>query len=55
MVMKCFTRPAMPLLGSQKFASDMKVQSAIPQWLGQQPALFFAEVMQKLVHRGVSV
>jgi len=39
------------LLGGHKSVSDMEVQSAIRQWLGQQPASFFcAEGIQKLVH-----
>jgi len=39
------------MLGGQKFASDTKVQSVVRQWLGQQPASFFASGIQKLVHR----
>jgi len=31
------------LLGWQKFARDTKVQAAVRQWLGQQPALFFLQ------------
>ena len=39
------------MLGGQKFASDTDVQSVVRQWLGQQPALFFASGIQKLVER----
>jgi len=39
------------LLDGQKFASDTEVQSVVPQWLGQQPASFFASGIQKLVDR----
>jgi len=39
------------MLGGQKFASDTEVQSAVCQWLGQQPASFFASGIQKLVDR----
>jgi len=31
--------------------SDTEVQSVVWQWLGQQPALFFASGIQKLVDR----
>ena len=31
--------------------SDTEVQSVVWQWLGQQPALFFASGIQKLVGR----
>jgi len=31
--------------------SDTEVQSVVRQWLGQQPALFFASGIQKLVDR----
>jgi len=31
--------------------SDTEVQSVARQWLGQQPALFFASGIQKLVDR----
>jgi len=37
--------------GGQKFASDTEVQSVVRQWLGQQPVLFFASGIQKLVDR----
>ena len=37
--------------GGQKFASDTEVQSVVRQWLGQQPASFFASGIQKLVDR----
>jgi len=37
------------MLGGQKFVSE--VQSIVRQWLGQQPALFFASGIQKLVDR----
>jgi len=39
------------MLGGQKFASDTEVLSVVHQWLGQQPALFFASGIQKLVDR----
>jgi len=39
------------MLGGQKFTSDTKVQSVVRQWLGQQPASFFASGIQKLVDR----
>jgi len=39
------------MLGGQKFASDTDVQSAVRQWLVQQPALFCASGIQKLVER----
>jgi len=39
------------MLGGQKFPSDTKAQSVICQWLGQQPASFFASDIQKVVHR----
>jgi len=39
------------MLGGQKFASDTEMQSVIRQWLGQQPASFFALDIQKLVDR----
>jgi len=38
------------MLGGQKFA-DTEVQSVLRQWLGQQPASFFASGIQKLVDR----
>jgi len=37
------TQPEFNMLGGQKFASDMEVQLPVQQWLGQQPASFFAE------------
>ena len=43
--------PMKKMLGGQKFTSDSKVQSVIRQWLGQQPASFFASGIQKLVDR----
>jgi len=39
------------MLGWQKFTSDTEVQSVVCQWLGQQPASFFASGIQKLVDR----
>jgi hypothetical protein len=33
------------------FASDTEVQLVVHQWLGQQPASFFASGIQKLVDR----
>jgi len=39
------------MLGGQKFSSDTEVQSVVSQWLGQQPASFFASGIQKLVDR----
>jgi len=43
--------PMKKMLGWQKFASDTEVQSVISQWLGQQPASFFASDIEKLVDR----
>ena len=43
--------PMKKMLGGQKFASDTEVQSVLRQWLGQQPASFFASGIQKLVDR----
>ena len=43
--------PMKKMLGGQKFASDTEVQSVVCQWLGQQPASFFALGIQKLVDR----
>ena len=45
--------PMKKMLGGQKFASDTEVQSVVRhrQWLGQQPASFFASGIQKLVDR----
>ena len=34
--------PMKKMLGGQKFVSDTEVQSVVRQWLGQQPASFFA-------------
>jgi len=39
------------MLVGQKFASDTKVQLVVRQWLGQQPASFFASGIQKHVYR----
>jgi len=39
------------MLGGQEFASDTEVQSVVRQWLGQQPASFFASGIRKLVDR----
>jgi len=41
--------PMKKMLGGQKFTSDTEVQSVVRQWLGQQPASFFASGIQKLV------
>ena len=35
------------MVGRQKFASDAKVQSVVCQWLGQQPASFFASAFRR--------
>ena len=35
----------------QKFTSDTKVQLVVRQWLGQQPASFFASGIQKVIDR----
>jgi histone-lysine N-methyltransferase SETMAR len=43
--------PMKKMLGGQKFSSDMEAQSAVRQWLGQQPASFFASGIEKLVDR----
>jgi len=43
--------PMKKMLGRQKFTSDTEVQSVVRQWLGQQPASFFASGIQKLVDR----
>ena len=43
--------PMKKMLGGQKCASDTEVQSVVRQWLGQQPASFFASGIQKLVDR----
>ena len=37
--------PMKKMLGGQKLASDTEVQSVVRQWLGQQPASFFASGM----------
>jgi len=52
---KCFTKPIIhvwfkKILGRHKFASDTEVQQIVCQWLGQQPASFFASGIQKLVN-----
>ena len=36
------------MLGGQKFTSDTGMQSVVRQWLGQQPASFFASGIQKM-------
>jgi len=41
------------MLDGQKFASGTEVQSVVLQWLGQQPASFFALKIQKLRDRWV--
>ena len=46
---KCFFGPMKKMLDGQKFASDTEVQAVVCQWLGQQPASFFASGIQKLV------
>ena len=44
---KCFVWGEMKkVLGGQKFASDTELQSVVRQWLGQQPAAFFASAIQ---------
>jgi len=48
---KCFLGPMKKMLGGQKFTPDTEVQSLVRQWLGQQPASFFASGIQKLVDR----
>jgi len=53
---KYFTKPTIhvwckKMLGWQKFASDIGVQSVASQWHGQQPASFFASSIKKLVDR----
>ena len=45
-----FFGPMKKMLGGQKFASDMVVLSSVCQWLGEKPALLFAEGIQKLVY-----
>jgi len=49
---KCFTKPTehvwrKKILAGQIFASVTEVKSIIHQWLGQQPASFFALGIQK--------
>ena len=39
------------MLGRQKFASHAEVQSVVRQWLGQQPASFFASGIPKFIDR----
>jgi len=39
------------MIDGQKFASDTEVLSVVPQWLGQQPTLFFASGIQQFVDR----
>ena len=43
--------PMKKMLSGQKFASDMQVQWAVHQWLAQQPTLFFALGIHKVVER----
>ena len=43
--------PMKKMLDGQKFASNTKVQSVVRQWLGQQPASFFASGTEKLFDR----
>ena len=43
--------PMKKMRRGQKFASHTEVQSVVRQWLGQQPASFFASGIQKLVDR----
>jgi len=43
------------MLGGQKFSSDTEVQSVVRQWLGQQPASFFASGIQSLLTDGTNV
>ena len=50
-MVRSFFGPMKKMLGGQKFASDTEVQSVVRQWLGQQPASFFASGIQKLVDR----
>jgi len=47
--------PMKKMLGGQKFASDTEVQSVVRQWLGQQPASFFASGIQSLLADGTNV
>jgi len=39
------------MVGGQKFASDVKVQSVVRQWMGQQAASFFASGIKMLVDK----
>ena len=39
------------MLRGQKLKSDVEAQTIVREWLTQQPALFFAESIQKLVTR----
>jgi len=48
---KILSGPLKKMLGGQKFASDTEMQSVVNQWLGQQPASFFASSIQKLVDK----
>ena len=41
-----FTLEMRPVYGDKCFASDTEVQSLVRQWLGQQPASFFASGIQ---------
>ena len=55
---KCYMKPTIStwwkkMLDGQKFASGTEVQSVVLQWLGQQPASFFALKIQKLRDRWV--
>jgi len=43
--------PMKKMLSGQKFASNMQVQWAVHQWLVQQPTLFFALGIHKVVER----
>jgi histone-lysine N-methyltransferase SETMAR len=43
--------PMKKTLGGQKFASDMAAQTAVHQWIEQQPTSFFATGIEKLVPR----
>ena len=43
--------PMKKMLGGQKIASDTELQTVDRQWLGQQPASFFASGIPKLVDR----
>jgi len=39
------------MVDGQKFAQNAKVQSVVCQWLGQQPASFFASGTKMLVDK----